>query len=115
MHPQAVPACRAVKEFADNYKQSGKKLHCLINNAGTALPPHSTTKDGFEVQQPQLSVVHWAQHALLHAVPCERQRITHAHTRQRKQPQGHAESSSPPAGDFGIQLLWASVLDEFAA
>lgn len=49
MHRQAVFACRAVKEFADNYKQSGKKLHCLINNAGTALPPHSITKDGFEV------------------------------------------------------------------
>ncbi|KAL3162244.1 hypothetical protein ABBQ32_009943 [Trebouxia sp. C0010 RCD-2024] len=49
MHPQTVLACRAVKEFAENYIRSGKKLHCLINNAGTALPPHSITKDGFEV------------------------------------------------------------------
>ena len=40
---------RAVKEFAESYKQSGRKLHCLINNAGTALPPHSITENGFEV------------------------------------------------------------------
>ena len=49
MRLHAMFACRAVKEFADNYKQSGNKLHCLINNAGTALPPHNITKDGFEV------------------------------------------------------------------
>lgn len=55
--PQPVLAYRAVKEFAENYIKSGKKLHCLINNAGTALPPHSITKDGFEVQEPNLSVV----------------------------------------------------------
>lgn len=42
-------ACRAVREFADDYKRSGRKLHCLVNNAGTALPPHSITENGFEV------------------------------------------------------------------
>ena len=45
----AIPA-RAVKDFAENYKRSGRKLHCLINNAGTALPPHSITENGFEVR-----------------------------------------------------------------
>ena len=44
-------ACRAVKEFAENFKQSGRKLHCLVNNAGTALPPHSITENSFEVCQ----------------------------------------------------------------
>ena len=44
----ATPA-RAVRDFAENYKRSGRKLHCLINNAGTALPPHSITENGFEV------------------------------------------------------------------
>lgn len=44
-----VSDLKAVKKFADDYKRSGRKLHCLINNAGTALPPHSITESGFEL------------------------------------------------------------------
>ncbi|KAL0047126.1 hypothetical protein WJX82_007247 [Trebouxia sp. C0006] len=44
-----VSNLKAVKEFADDYKRSGRKLHCLVNNAGTALPPHSITENGFEL------------------------------------------------------------------
>lgn len=44
---------RAVRDFAEDWKQQKRKLHVLINNAGTALPPHTITKNGFEVPQMQ--------------------------------------------------------------
>ncbi len=40
---------QAVKEFAADYKLAGLKLHCLVNSAGTALPPRGITENGFEV------------------------------------------------------------------
>ncbi|KAI9008673.1 hypothetical protein DFJ74DRAFT_688243 [Hyaloraphidium curvatum] len=41
---------KAVKRFADQYKQSGKPLHVLMNNAGVAMTKFELTPDGYESQ-----------------------------------------------------------------
>ncbi|NJN84701.1 MAG: SDR family oxidoreductase [Caldilineaceae bacterium] len=39
-----------VGQFADNFKANYGQLHLLINNAGIMVPPHGTTRQGFESQ-----------------------------------------------------------------
>lgn len=39
-----------VEAFATRLKKSHQHVDILINNAGVMIPPHSTTKDGFELQ-----------------------------------------------------------------
>ncbi|NCD70129.1 oxidoreductase [Mucilaginibacter agri] len=41
---------KAIKQFADDFKQKHQQLHILINNAGVMIPPASKTDDGFELQ-----------------------------------------------------------------
>lgn len=40
----------SVKLFAEEYNSKFDKLDVLINNAGVMVPPHTITKDGFELQ-----------------------------------------------------------------
>ena len=115
MQPQTVLVCRAVKEFAENYIKSGKKLHCLINNAGTALPPHSITKDGFEVQEAKLSVLSWC--SIKSCMLCHVKGSLPNHAPKSVYASRRSCRQFPcvyPSGDAGFQLLWASVPDQFA-
>ena len=40
----------SVRTFATEFKQQYSRLDLLINNAGVMVPPHSQTRDGFELQ-----------------------------------------------------------------
>jgi NAD(P)-dependent dehydrogenase (short-subunit alcohol dehydrogenase family) len=37
-----------IRSFAENFVESGRPLHCLINNAGVMIPMRRETQDGFE-------------------------------------------------------------------
>ncbi|MEH7329919.1 short-chain dehydrogenase [Priestia megaterium] len=40
----------SIRHFANQFLQQYSSLDLLINNAGVMVPPHSKTKDGFELQ-----------------------------------------------------------------
>lgn len=40
----------SVRSFCSMFQENYKRLDILINNAGVMMPPHSLTKDGFELQ-----------------------------------------------------------------
>ncbi|XP_068437614.1 retinol dehydrogenase 11 [Clinocottus analis] len=41
---------KSICQFAENFYNDEKALHYLINNAGVAMCPYSTTVDGYEMQ-----------------------------------------------------------------
>ena len=56
---------KSVHQFAENFKSKFEKLDLLINNAGVMVPPHTKTKDGFELQFGTNHLGHFALTGLL--------------------------------------------------
>ena len=55
----------SIRAFAADFKQHYSRLDLLINNAGVMVPPHSQTRDGFELQLGTNHLGHFALTALL--------------------------------------------------
>ncbi len=50
----------SVKNFADKFKETSKRLDVLVNNAGVMIPPYTLTKEGFESQMGTNHLGHFA-------------------------------------------------------
>lgn len=55
----------SIRNFAEDFKKEYNQLDLLINNAGVMVPPHSKTKDGFELQMGTNHLGHFALTGLL--------------------------------------------------
>ena len=55
----------SVKQFTKEFNSKYDKLDILINNAGVMVPPHTITKDGFELQMGTNHLGHFALTLLL--------------------------------------------------
>lgn len=55
----------SVRAFAENFTSKNDRLDLLINNAGVMIPPHSKTKQGFELQFGSNHLGHFALTGLL--------------------------------------------------
>lgn len=55
----------SIRAFAESFAMKFESLDLLINNAGVMVPPHSKTKDGFELQFGSNHLGHFALTGLL--------------------------------------------------
>ena len=55
----------SIRKFAGKFKKDYSRLDLLINNAGVMVPPHTLTRDGFELQLGTNHLGHFALTGLL--------------------------------------------------